>query len=105
VFELLLRLIAAPWPAALGALLFALHPVQVESVAWASGTKDVLCGLFSVAALLEYANFTAACGLASVSPGAQQLLSRKRLHYTLATLCFILAALSKPTAIVVPLLA
>jgi len=30
----------------------ALHPVQAESVAWVSGTKDLLCGLFTALALL-----------------------------------------------------
>src|SRR5687768_14840039 len=33
------------WPAWAGAMLFALHPVQVESVAWVSGMKDVLAGM------------------------------------------------------------
>jgi tetratricopeptide (TPR) repeat protein len=36
------------------AALFALHPLHVESVAWASGRNDVLCGLFSVLTLLFY---------------------------------------------------
>ena len=36
----------------IGAGLFALHPVQVESVAWASGLKDVLAGALGIAALL-----------------------------------------------------
>src|SRR5580693_7753157 len=35
VYSLLLRLIARPWPAFAGAMLFALHPLQVEPVAWA----------------------------------------------------------------------
>ena len=46
VFELLMELFGALIPAVIGALLFALHPVQVETVGWASGTKDLLCGLF-----------------------------------------------------------
>jgi Flp pilus assembly protein TadD len=39
------------WPAAAGAGLFALHPVQVEPVVWATGAKDLLSGLLSLAAL------------------------------------------------------
>lgn len=40
--------------AVLGALLFAIHPLRVESVAWASERRDVLSGLFYVATLLLY---------------------------------------------------
>lgn len=42
------------WAAAIGALLFALHPLRVESVAWASERRDVLSGVFVVATLLFY---------------------------------------------------
>ncbi len=37
-----------------GAALFALHPLRVESVAWASERRDVLCGLFFFLTLLAY---------------------------------------------------
>ena len=40
--------------AALGALLFAIHPLRVESVAWASERRDVLSGLFYVGSALLY---------------------------------------------------
>ena len=40
--------------AALGALLFAIHPLRVESVAWASERRDVLSGLFYVGSILLY---------------------------------------------------
>lgn len=45
---------ASVWPAALAALFFAIHPLRVESVAWATGRKDVLCGLFLMLSLLAY---------------------------------------------------
>src|SRR5687768_10109588 len=51
VFMMLKRLCERPWPACAGALLFALHPVQAESVAWAAGMKDVLAGLLALVAL------------------------------------------------------
>jgi tetratricopeptide (TPR) repeat protein len=42
---------------ALVAALFALHPIHVESVAWISGRKDVLSGLFGFATLWAYVGY------------------------------------------------
>lgn len=57
----LLRLGAAPssesaadWAAAAAALLFALHPLRVESVVWISERRDVLSGALYLATLLAY---------------------------------------------------
>lgn len=74
------------------AALFAVHPVHVESVTWLSGRKDVLSGTFMAAALLS--------GLAW-SPRAEAR-SRWRLAATLTLTG--LALLSKPMAVVLPLL-
>jgi hypothetical protein len=60
VFALLQRLTRSrsgsnsSWAAWIGAAFWAVHPVQVESVAWASGMKDVLCGLLSLLAIWSY---------------------------------------------------
>jgi tetratricopeptide (TPR) repeat protein len=51
VFE---RLTGARWRSAFVAAVFALHPLHVESVAWAAARKDVLSGLFAVLVLLAY---------------------------------------------------
>jgi protein O-mannosyl-transferase len=40
--------------AAYAALLFAMHPLRVESVVWVTERKDVLCGLFFMLAVLGY---------------------------------------------------
>src|SRR5574341_2631686 len=40
--------------AAFAALLFSLHPLRVESVAWATDRGNVLCGLFYLLTLLAY---------------------------------------------------
>ena len=102
VFALLRRLLprlsrAAPsvtdWSSCAGALLFAVHPVQVESVAWISEMRGLLAGLFSLGGLLLYVGH------------AEGEAGRNRRTYALATLCFVLALLSKPSAVAVPLLA
>jgi tetratricopeptide (TPR) repeat protein len=95
-FELLRRLVAGAWAACAGALLWALHPVQVEPVGWASGTKDVLCGLLGLLALWQYAAF------ARTEPARG---GRRARHYALATLAFVGAMLSKPSGLALPLMA
>jgi tetratricopeptide (TPR) repeat protein len=45
---------SAWWPSVAVAALFALHPLRVESVAWASELKDVLSGAFFLLTLLAY---------------------------------------------------
>lgn len=42
------------WGSVVGALLFALHPLRVESVAWASERRDVLAGFFYFLTVLLY---------------------------------------------------
>jgi tetratricopeptide (TPR) repeat protein len=66
--------------AALAAALFALHPVQVESVAWISELKNTLSGVFFFGALLFYLRFHE---------------SGRRLPYFLALLLFVLGLLCK----------
>src|SRR4051812_21001123 len=56
-FLILRRLIKRDGASLAGAILFAVHPVQVETVAWASGLKDLLCGLFALLAIWEYMQF------------------------------------------------
>ncbi|MGH7415597.1 MAG: hypothetical protein ACREKJ_15480, partial [Candidatus Rokuibacteriota bacterium] len=42
------------WGAAAAALVFALHPLRVESVAWITERRDVLSGFFFLTAVLAY---------------------------------------------------
>ncbi len=87
VLLLVRALLASTWAAALAAALFALHPLRVESVAWASERKDVLCAAFYLAALLLYLRHGRAPSLA---------------RYLLVLLAFVLALLSKPMAVTFP---
>src|SRR5437773_8113417 len=57
LFWFLLRTTRARWPSALVAALFALHPLHVESVAWASERKDTLCTFFGLLSLIAYARY------------------------------------------------
>ena len=82
----------AAWaqPAAfLAALLFGLHPIHVESVAWATERKDVLCGLFFLSSLLIYLRY--AC-----DP------DRKAWKLYACLGLFLMALLSKPMAVTLP---
>src|SRR5262245_44415844 len=45
------------WAAGGGALLFAIHPIQVEAVAWVTGFKDVLCGFLVYVAIWQYLRY------------------------------------------------
>ena len=66
---------------------FALHPVQVESVAWISEQKSALSGVFYLAALLTYVHFDQ---------------DRRKSKYLLATGLFVLALLSKTVTATLP---
>src|SRR5687768_5366166 len=82
----------------LGAMLFALHPVQVEPVAWASETKDLLAGLLSIVALWQYVNY-------ATTPDEPHERITKFMCYMLAMGAFALALLAKPNAVIAPLAA
>jgi len=71
-------------------LLFALHPLHVESVAWVSARKDVLFAFFGLASLRVYVAFTRAHDRAG--GGAARL-------YGAALLLFVCALLSKAMAV------
>lgn len=73
----------------LALLLFVLHPLQVETVMWISELKNILSAFFSLLALLAWLRY-------------RRGASGKQLAFSL--LCFILALLSKPSAVVFPLL-
>jgi len=67
--------------------LFALHPLHVESVAWITERKDLLCGLFWVLTVGAYAQY-------AEEPTAKR--------YALVLACFLLGLLSKPMIVTLP---
>ncbi len=56
----LLRTTHARWSSALVAALFALHPLHVESVAWAAERKDTLSTFFGLLSLIAYTRYAEA---------------------------------------------
>jgi len=93
VYVLLNRIVGRPLASAAGALLFGLHPLQVESLAWVSETKGLLCAFFSLAAMGAYGEFVQ----------RRNASRRAWLFYGLAACLFFLALLSKPAAVALPL--
>jgi tetratricopeptide (TPR) repeat protein len=87
VFRLALRLLQDRWQAAVSGLLFALHPVHVESVAWVSGVVDPLFSIFFLGSLLCYLNWR---------------LRHSRGWFAGSLVLAALAMLSKETAVTMP---
>jgi tetratricopeptide (TPR) repeat protein len=90
LFLVLARLTGAAARACLVALLFAVHPLRVESVAWISERKDVLAGLFFLLTLAAYARFTRA-------------ESGRRLWYAAALALYAAGLMAKPMLVTLPL--
>ena len=79
--------------AGVASLLFGLHPLHVESVAWVSERKDLLCAFFFLLSILSYLSYTSS------------VVKRHRwTWFTTCLLSFILALMSKPMAVTLPLI-
>ncbi|HKQ49414.1 MAG TPA: tetratricopeptide repeat protein [Phycisphaerae bacterium] len=81
------RVAGADSGAVLTAAVFALHPVQVESVAWITEQKNTLSAVFYLAAMLSYLRFDE---------------TRQRSLYGLATGMFVLGLLTKTVTATLP---
>ncbi len=81
-------------------LLFGLHPLHVESVAWVSERKDLLCALFYLVSVKYYLDYASRTGGEPVQQ--KQSLQYFSKHYVFSVGFFILALMSKPMAITLP---
>ena len=88
LFFLLRRATGATWRSFLVAVLFALHPMNVETVAWVAERKSLLCMFFSLLTVAAYGSY------------ARQPEVKK---YLLVAGAFVLALLAKPMAVSLPL--
>ncbi|MFN0173078.1 MAG: tetratricopeptide repeat protein [Saprospiraceae bacterium] len=89
VFAFLRRLTGQDWAAFFAALLFAVHPIQVEAVSWAAALSTVLFSTFYLGSLLAYLEWRR---------------SSKMLWLGLSLMAFIAACLSKSAAVTLPLI-
>jgi len=87
LFRLFNRMTNAVWPSAFVAAVFALHPLHVESVAWIAERKDVLSAFFWMLTLCLYVYYT-----------EKPVLRR----YALVLFSFVLALMSKPMVVTLP---
>lgn len=109
VFQILRRLLGAAFgqsgvtplriliASAVGALAFGLHPVQVETVAWVSGLRDLLGGALSLVSIALF--------LSWLDRGASRAGPWNLMRYAASTLFLLLAFGSKPGSVVTPALA
>jgi len=87
-FWIFTNLTGSIWPSAFIAAVFALHPVQVESVAWAAERKTVLSGLFWFLTISVYIWYTKRPGIG---------------RYILLFPVFGLCIMTKPVVVTLPL--
>ena len=100
---------ASPWltergvliTAGVTSLLFGLHPIHVESVAWVAERKDLLCAFFFLLTMLAYTKYVNVIDNASIQKTVKIRFLRE--HYLFALGFFILALLSKPMAVSLPI--
>jgi tetratricopeptide (TPR) repeat protein len=102
---LLAMLLQRVWPAAAAGLLWGLHPLTVEPVPWIAERKTLLATFFVLWALILYVHYARRTG------SAEERHARWRsrhafgwLAYAGVLLCCVLALLSKPSALPLPLL-
>jgi len=87
LFSFLNRMTKNLWSSAFVAALFALHPLRVESVAWAAERKDVLSMFFGLASIYAYALYAE---------------SSKPSKYFLCLILFALSLMAKPMLVTLP---
>jgi len=93
VFLLFRYLTGNGWRSAVLALLFGLHPLRVESVAWVSERKDVLSTLFWLLAMWVYLRFAEV---------AKKPDAVAKLFYALSLLLFLMGLMSKTMVVTLP---
>jgi len=105
LFWFLLRTTHARWSSAVVAALFALHPLHVESVAWASERKDTLSTFFGLLSLIAYTRYAdARVALASCQSNGwiPMLYGAARKWYAWTFITLLLGLMAKPMLVTWP---
>ena len=86
-----------PWRAAalLSGLLWGIHPLRVESVAWVTERKDVLNGLFTLGSVLLYLHYVQRKDRGEKGPAVVSA-------YLLSLFSLLLSVTAKPVSVVIP---
>ncbi len=99
VFIALLRMTGARGRSAFAALLFAVHPLHVETVAWISQRRELLSAFFSLLSIWAYAVFA---GRAPVGTAILGRRPRRWIAYAALLPAFSCGLMSKPTIVTLP---
>lgn len=103
VYQILRLRIRSAWACGAGALLFAVHPMQVEAVAWVTAMKDVLSGALALCAIWLFLVSTetpnAIGDSAILEPDRSGDQSIRWGTYICSLLLFLLSLLAKPSAV------
>jgi protein O-mannosyl-transferase len=81
-------------------LLFGIHPVHVESVAWVAERKDLLCASFFLLSIIQYGSYRYEVNNEKISLRKRRWYTNR--YYLGALAFFLLALLSKPMAVTLP---
>ena len=87
LFLLMRQLTGKFWRSAIVAALFAVHPMNIESVVWIAERKNLLSTLFMIMATMAYVRY---------------VRCRERRSYFLMLVCFILGLMAKPLLVMLP---
>jgi Tfp pilus assembly protein PilF len=101
VFALIRQLTGAFWRSSAVAMLFAVHPLHVESVAWVAERKDVLSSFFGLLTLLFYALYAAGNNLKQIESSAVSHTAC-RTSLVMAIFFFICGLMSKSMVVTLP---
>jgi Tfp pilus assembly protein PilF len=103
IFGLLRLLVGNDLAAIGGATIFALHPIQAESVNWASALSTPLSGALGFGALWLYALHAKSTKTANTNSAEQHRFVS--MTFLIATILYALALLSRPAIIMLPVMA